>query len=422
MAEVRRLQTTKMVGKLVDAYWEELRNAPKMGKKVVWTCGPPSSQILFASQGIPFHYAEPFGAYVAGRHMQAPFLAACHDLGYSPDVCGYEKISFGHIQLSRTGEMQNIDKKYDLPTPDFAFTARCCPNHASFVDAVGRIYGIPTVQIDVPYAYEPPAAYAESVAYVKRQIMETLVPFIEKHTGKKYDFDKLSEWMKNLQDTVRCRHEFMEAGKLHPAPLTFFDAMLSIAMVVSLAGRPEATEYSLQLKAEVDERIAKKEGALSEERHRIYFDHIPIWYKVGWLSNKLAAAGVNIVVANYTHGEGFPRYPETFDPAKPVDSMADFLIRNNRCALPHYKLQWMVDACRDYDCDGAMFHNNRTCRYFAVDQLEAAKEIERKLGIPTVIFDGDTCDPQFLSEAQLENRLDAFIEQLETRKANKREV
>ncbi|MGV8058009.1 MAG: 2-hydroxyacyl-CoA dehydratase subunit D [Smithellaceae bacterium] len=422
MATLRKLETTKMVGKLVDAYWEELRNAPKMGKKVAWTCGPPSSQILFASQGMAFHYAEPFGAYVAGRHMQAPFLKANDDLGYAADVCGYEKISFGHIQLSRTGEMKNIDPKYDLPTPDFAFTARCCPNHATFVDAVGRTYGIPTVQIDVPYAYEPASAYAESVAYVKRQILEVIVPFVEKMLGKKYDFDALSQWMANLQKTVALRHEFMEAGKVHPAPMTFFDAMLSIAMVVTLAGRPEATAYSEKLKVEVDERIKNKIGALSEERHRVYFDHIPIWYNISYLSKKLADNGINIVCANYTHGEGFPRYPETFDPKTPVDSMADFLVRNNRCALPHYKLQWAVDAAREYECDGAMFHNNRTCRYFAVDQLECAKEMERKLGIPTVIFDGDTCDPQFLSQAQLESRLDAWIEQLETRKANLKEV
>lgn len=414
MAKLNRLKTTREVGKLVDDYWAELRNAHAEGRKVVWTCGPPSSQMIFASQGIRFHYAEPFGAYVSGRHWQEPFLAACEDLGYNADVCGYEKISFGHIQLSRTGRMKEIDPMYDLPQPDAAFTARCCPNHAAFVDAVGRIYDVPTIQIDVPYHYATPEEYKESMNYIKRQIYDSVIPFIEKLNGKKFDMDAFSEYMATLQKAVKCRQYFMDISKLKPSPLTFFDTAISLAMVVTLAGRPETVPYSEKMQKEVEERVANGIGAISEERHRLYWDHIAIWYKMSYLSNTLAEHGCNIVVANYTHGEGFPRLPETFDPADPVNSMADFLIVNNRCALPEYKMDWLLKAAKEYDCDGAIFHNNRTCRYFAMDTYTSAQELE-KMGIPSVIIDADTCDPQFLNEAQMETKLEAFFEVLENR-------
>lgn len=418
MAELRKLETTKMVGQLVDQYWEDLRNAPKMGKKVAWTCGPPVTQLMFSSQGMAFHYAEPFGAYAAGRHVQAPFLNASENMGIPVDICGYEKVSFGHIQLSRTGQMQEIDPKYDLPNPDFAFTARCCPNHASFVDAVGRIYNVPTIMIDVPIQCLTPTDFEESKAYVKRQIYEIVVPFVEKMLGKKYDFDKFEEMVMNLQKTVEFRRYYIELGKMKPSPLSFFDAVLSIAMVVSLAGKPESVTYSQQLKAELEERVAKGISALSEERFRVYWDHLPIWFKIGYLSKKLASAGINVVAGNYTHSEAFPLYIDEYDnPKDPVDWMAEFLVRNNRSGIPEFKRDWILKTCQDYSIDGAIFHNNRTCRYFDGDTFQSAKDVERQLGIPTVIIDGDTADPQFLSESQMDNRLDAFIEIMEARKA-----
>ncbi len=51
-----------------------------------------------------------------------------------------------------------------------------------------------------------------------------------------------------------------------------------------------------------------------------------------------------------------------------------------------------------------------------MDQYETARALERTLGIPSVIIDGDSCDPQFYYEDQVDAQLEEFMELVETRK------
>ena len=72
--------------------------------------------------------------------------------------------------------------------------------------------------------------------------------------------------------------------------------------------------------AEVDRRIAAGVGAVRDERYRVLWDNLPIWYRIGPLSQWLAARGVNVVASTYAHAWG--ELAPLMDPADPFESMA----------------------------------------------------------------------------------------------------
>ena len=51
---------------------------------------------------------------------------------------------------------------------------------------------------------------------------------------------------------------------------------------------------------------------------------------------------------------------------------------------------------------------------------EVQRRITDKMGVPSVIFDGDQTDPRVFSEAQFETRIQALVEMMEKNKELKR--
>ena len=53
-----------------------------------------------------------------------------------------------------------------------------------------------------------------------------------------------------------------------------------MAPIVVLRGTKEAVSFYDKLKVEVEERVARGEGALLEERYRLLWDNIAIWFRL----------------------------------------------------------------------------------------------------------------------------------------------
>ncbi len=127
-----------------------------------------------------------------------------------------------------------------------------------------------------------------------------------------------------------------------PAPLTFFDATIHMAPAVVMRGLPEAVEYYKLLLAELNERIENKVAAIEGERHRIYWDGMPIWGKLRDLAALFMSLSTNIVASTYCNSWIF----DAFDPAQPFESMARaytelFIVRDES-----YKEAYMTNGSR----------------------------------------------------------------------------
>ena len=199
--------------------------------------------------------------------------------------------------------------------------------------------------------------------------------------------------------------------KTHPAPMTIFDAFIHLAPIVSLRGLPVALDYYTILLKELRERIARGIGAIENERKRLMWDNIAIWYKVRDFSNLFAERGMNFVTATYTNA-----WAETIslmDADRPFESIArtySLVVLNNN--LDH-RLRLMERLIKEYDVDGLVIHSAKSCKPYSVGQYDIKRLLMDRLGIPSVIIDADITDFRAYSEEQTKTRLEAFFETLE---------
>ena len=77
-----------------------------------------------------------------------------------------------------------------------------------------------------------------------------------------------------------------------PAPITAFDEFIHMAPIVEMRGEAFTVDYYERLLAELDERIERGVGAVKDERYRVLWDNLPIWFKIGEFSKWLAERGV----------------------------------------------------------------------------------------------------------------------------------
>ncbi len=61
-----------------------------------------------------------------------------------------------------------------------------------------------------------------------------------------------------------------------------------------------------------------------------------------------------------------------------------------------------------YEVDGVVIHSNRSCKPYSFGQYE----LQKMINVPSVVIEADMVDSRVFSEAQVETRLEAFLEML----------
>jgi len=95
-------------------------------------------------------------------------------------------------------------------------------------------------------------------------------------------------------------------------------------------------------------------------------------------------------------------------------------VPNSNCFERELELR-VVDAIKN-KVDGAVFHMNRSCKHWSGTLYEMERQLREKVGIPTVVFDGDQSDPRAYSEAQYLTRIQGLVEILAENKRKKEEA
>jgi benzoyl-CoA reductase subunit B len=410
---VNRLETTGLVKALMARYYEDLRNARQDNVLLGWTTGPVPFELM-RTMDVRFEHLESYGAYLAARRGQDKLKRLAEDDGYSVDVCSYARLTQGVAMLEDMGDTTSVSTELLVPKPDFMMGVNSCQIMGHIYDFHHRLFNVPGFMIDcVPTWHE--GDFERNVAFTRHQ-MEQVITFLEELTGRKFDYDRLKEIMGRVKEAALLRVECMELSKSFPSPMSFFDHLISLGPMHVWRGTSESVEYFKKLKAELEERVANTVGTLSNERHRLYFDNLPIWFKLGAISEKLGSMGTTIVAGTYTHRQFYSYEPEKIDLNDPVDAIArELTYQTMIVANVPYRISQIGQIVKDYHLDGLLIHSARTCQIFDIGQPDIIDQMERKIGIPGVIIDGDPTDPAFYSDAQSETRLEAFIEGLDAR-------
>ena len=347
-------------------------------------------------------YPENHGALCGAQRLGPELCSVAEEHGYHQDLCSYARIDLGHFLSGKTP----VGK---LPKPDILFAANnICQTVAYWYKVLAHQLKIPLLLFDTPYNFEE--ITENEISYMVSQL-EEMIPVLEEISGRRFNNQRFEEIILLARDSSFAWGEVLATMKTEPAPMTIFDAFIHLAPIVSLRGLPVALEYYQTLLEELRERIDRGIGAIKNERKRLMWDNIAIWYKVRDFSNLFAEQGMSFVTATYTNA-----WAETIshmDSERPFESIArtySLVVLNNNL---NHRLRLMERLIKEYRVDGLVIHSAKSCKPYSVGQYDLKRLLMDRLRVPSVVIDADITDFRAYSEEQTRTRLEAFFEEME---------
>ena len=397
----RKIKSVGKMKEIMTAYYIDAKTAEQTGKKVAWITSGGPVEPLIAMDVIPV-YPENYGAMIGASKMGGDLCEKAEELGYSGDLCSYARADI-------VSSMVDGGPIGGLPKPDMLI---CCNNICGTVlkwyEIQARYYNVPLFIFDTPFCH---TEYAdEARRYVRKQIDE-YANFLENACKKKFDYDKMKEVGRLSIEGQNLWQEVLDTAMNKPSPMTCFDAFFHLALIVTLRGTQIAVDYYRSLLEEMKQRVANGISAIPNERYRLLWDNLPIWYRVRWMSEKFAAHDACLVADTYTSAWcGQLKY---MDEDNFLDSMAEAYTRIYLNIGVDEMIKIVLEMVDKYDVDGFVMHSNRSCKPYSLGQYDIQRAVQKERGIPSVMIESHMIDERSFSESQSETRIDAFMEMIE---------
>ena len=402
----KKIAAAADVGKFMADYYLELDEASKKGDpKIAWCTSVGPAEILRA-MGFLIYFPETHAAMLGATRMATDLIPEANAQGYSPEICSYLTADIGAFLKGITPlkKIFNIDS---VPKPDvLVYNTNQCRDVQDWFKWYGNKFDAPVLGV---HTHRNVGDVTEAhIASIAKQ-MEALVEPLENVSGKKLEMAKLKEAVRLSRDCSDIWKKILDTASAVPAPLTFFDGTTLMGPAVVGRGTQKALDVFEKLLAELEERIKSGDGALEEERHRIYWDGMPVWGRLSAHSKMFAGLNTNVLASTYCNSWVF----SALDPEDPFHSMAKaytelFIVRDDEA-----KEKYIKDMLAFFKVDGVIYHdaktcpNNTNCRYGMPQRLEEVTEI------PSLTIHGDLNDLRLISDEQTKTNVEAFIEQLE---------
>ena len=397
----RKLETSKDLTRLMTRYYATRKVVGKV-RPLAWVTSGAPVEILVA-MGVATVYPENYGALVGAQRAAVPLAQVAEERGFSPDLCSYARCHIGSVMVPRDAPQGG------LPRPDLLVACNnICGTVIKWYQALAQELNVPLFLLDAPYQHEP-GLPDHTVEYVAAQL-EELIAWVTCHTGRKLNDRKFAQALELSNEAVTLWREIRELCQARPSPLNAPDLFLTMAPIVVLRGTRDAVTFYRKLKAEVEERVARGEGAIMEERYRLLWDNIAIWYRLFRLFSLFTDAGACFVVDTYTNA--WSASVDTTDPFLGLAQTYSTVYINQSLQS---RADLMGDLVQRFGVDGMVFHSNRSCKPYSLGQYEILEQVASQTGVPGLILEADMCDTRVYAEEPIKNRIQAFLDLLEAR-------
>ncbi len=402
----KKIKTAAEMGKYMEDYYYELDNASKTGeKKIAWCTSVGPAEILRAL-GFLVYFPETHSAMLGTTRMATDYIPHAVALGYSPEVCSYMTADIGAFIQGVTPLSKAFEGIQSIPKPDvLVFNTNQCRDVQDWFNWYAEEFDVPIVGVNGNVGVKDVTeALIESVAEQMKELVEPL----EKVIGNKLDSSKLEETVALSRQCSDIWKEVLETASAVPAPLTFFDGCTLMGPAVVGRGTQDAVDLYKKLLAELQERVRNKEGAVEDEKFRLYWDGMPVWGRLSAHSKLFSGLNANVLASTYCSSWIFT----ALDASDPFKSMARaytdlFIVRND-----DYKEEYIKDKLEFYKVDGIIYHDAKTCPNNTNCRYGLSRRVEKETNIPSLVIYGDLNDLRCLSDEQTKTNVEAFIEQL----------
>jgi benzoyl-CoA reductase/2-hydroxyglutaryl-CoA dehydratase subunit BcrC/BadD/HgdB len=392
----RILQTTKKIGGLIIEYFSKAWDAQAQNKPIAWITVFTPVELLRAMDIYPVA-PEHYGAMCSARGFILDYLEEAERRGYSQNLCSYSRCCLGYVLSGMNGIM---------PPPDFLVTFRnSCDVYVKWWQSLHKHLGVPLFVGEAPYVLASEDLENYVLDYVIKQL-EQLIEIAEEKFGLKFEMDRLVDVMKLSDEASKLWLETLKLRKAKPCPLGGRDSASDIFPLVVMQGTEEAVKFYEALYGEVQDKVSRKEGIIENEKFRLLFDGIWPWHAFD-LIKYFEDKGAVFVYEPYSDAWGY-----RLNPSKPLESIARKVLAMGLNVDIDLRIERFLERIKEFQIDGAVLFSNRSCKTWSAPQLITAEVLNRKFGIPFLLFEADMADPRQYSEAQIKNRIDAFLEVL----------
>jgi benzoyl-CoA reductase/2-hydroxyglutaryl-CoA dehydratase subunit BcrC/BadD/HgdB len=406
----KRLAAAKALSQVVAEYYIECNEAKAQGKPVGWM--PPMNgaiEVFYAMDLQPV-FPENWSPVCAAFGLAAGNFEISEAMGYSRDLCGYLRNIIGYVN----GPISDPNAPLGgLPEPDILISpcGGCVPVMKIFQAIQRRFPEAEVLSVELPHvAIENIQPYHLQYAVSE---LQRLIDFLSEKTGRRLDMDRLRETVRLSDRACELWDEIMSYRKNRPAPFSAAEMGIMFVMVTR-QGTQIAVDFLTQVRDEVKARAERGVGVVQKEAFRLFWDNIPLWYNMG-LFNYFEDRGGVVVAETYSAA-----WSLRLDAKNPIETLAMKSLMSYplvSCVSIRRRKEMVLQACRDYHIDGAIFHRNKSCAPITLGQMDIQRALERELGIPSVIIDADHMDERNFSVAQFQTRADAFAEMILERKS-----
>ncbi len=339
-------------------------------------------ELLEAMDIVPM-CAEMYSAFLCGTWAESVFAEAAEAEGIAETFCSYHKILLGSAYLKV------------LPAPAMVVNTSliCDANNLTFRE-LSEYYHVPQYYVDVPEDQSE-----ESVRYVADQFRE-LASFLEDHTGKKLDPQRLRENLIRSRETVGAFRSCIEYRSNRYLPGDVTSEMYEIYLCHNALGTKGAEKYARMLLRDF------KNAAPAAGGIRLLWLHtIPQWQEpvreLLNLNKRCQIVGCDLCFEGLVD----------IDPDQPYESMARRLVCS-RWNGGGERVNAAVEIAGALRVDGVVCFCHWGCKQ-TMGLSGVLKSTLEKHGFPTLILNGDGCDRRNASDGQTATRLDAFLEMIE---------
>jgi benzoyl-CoA reductase subunit B len=405
--------------RLIAEHFARLARARDEGRKVVYTFVPGNLTEMIASLGMLSVLPEINALQSGMRGQSAAYIAEAEKAGHSEDVCTYVKCDIGMLRKGNIGPTGTT-----LPEPDLLLLSYTgCFTFMKWFELLRERYQCPVAMLHVPY--QPDGVVTEAMrAYVVDQLKREVVPALERTAGRPLDLDDVARRLARSAEAERDLVAVWESARHRPSPIDgYFGGVYYVGPIFSaFRGSEEAVSYYRELRQEVEGRMASglgpttPDGVLAEERYRLVVEGPPNWTSFNDFWRMFAREGAVAVASTYTRVGGLYDTGFRHDPSRPFETLADYCLGcYTNLGLPA-RVALLERYIKDYDADGFVINSVKSCNSFSAGQLLMLRELEQRTGRPGGFIESDVVDPRYFGKANIENRVQSYLQMVEARR------
>ena len=407
---------------MIADHFERLARAKQDRRKVVYTFVPGNLvELIEALDMLPV--LPEINALQSGmRGRSGAYISEAEKAGHSEDVCTYVKCDIGML---RSGNIGPTGTK--LPDPDLLLLSYTgCFTFMKWFELLRESYNCPVAMLHVPY--QPDGVVTPAMRdYIVAQLRSEVIPAMERVAERTLDMDALRQRLALSAQAEDDLVAVWESARHRPSPIDgYFGGVYYVGPIFSaFRGTEEAVAYYRELREEVEARMARNEGPttpdgpMGEERYRLVVEGPPNWTSFQDFWRMFSREGAVVVSSTYTRVGGLYDTGFRHDPARPLETLADYCLGcYTNLGLPT-RVALLERYIRDYEADGFLINSVKSCNSFSSGQLLMLRELEKRTGVPGGFIESDLVDPRYFGKANIENRIQSYLQMLEARKGRK---